>query len=240
MTGDELGMDVAADTFDIGEVADVPEVADIAEVSDEVPDVPEVADEVADVPEAVDEVPDIPEAADEVVDVPEASETIEPAAAEVEAETATDTSGDESLKFGELEPSTTYERNGCEYQTDEQGRVELVTGKLELGEGVRTSHQTEVGHQGLETDEGGHLIGARFNGSPEGVNLVPQDANLNRGEWKTMENEWADALKEGKNVEVMVQPVYVDGDKRPMGFEVMYDIDKQPFTRVFYNESQKA
>jgi hypothetical protein len=51
-----------------------------------------------------------------------------------------------------------------------------------------------------------------------------------------MENEWADALEEGKEVEVAIQPVYLEDDSRPIGLETYYVIDGEPSTKVFYNE----
>jgi len=67
------------------------------------------------------------------------------------------------------------------------------------------------------------LIATRFDGTAEGVNLVPQDANLNRGAWKRMENEWARALQEGKQVKVDVEISYPSGTtSRPGAFDVTY------------------
>ena len=71
-----------------------------------------------------------------------------------------------------VEPNAVYERNGYEYKTDEQGRTKLVTGDLALEEGERSSLQTEVGHMGLAGDEGGHLIGTRFNGPTDAFNQI--------------------------------------------------------------------
>ncbi|MFG0804587.1 DNA/RNA non-specific endonuclease [Leclercia sp. GLN_9] len=36
----------------------------------------------------------------------------------------------------------------------------------------------------------------------EKLNIVPMSGNLNKGVWKQMENTWAAALKEGKQVNV--------------------------------------
>ncbi|HAT4997295.1 DNA/RNA non-specific endonuclease [Serratia marcescens] len=33
------------------------------------------------------------------------------------------------------------------------------------------------------------------------------DENLNKSAWKQMENSWANALKEGKTVDVNIQPI---------------------------------
>jgi hypothetical protein len=146
---------------------------------------------------------------------------------------------EEHLRFGELESDQDYEINGYHYETDEFGRVEYVTGKLELGEAVRDlQEQGRVGREGVEGDEGGHYIGARFAGSPEGINLFPQDMNLNRGQWKAMENEWDRALQRGAEVETMIHSVYEGGDTRPMGLDVLYTIDGVTHQRSFVNVPQ--
>lgn len=141
------------------------------------------------------------------------------------------------LRFGDLAPKATYVRNGYEYVTDEAGRVAHVGGDLRLDTGMRTSHQTEVGQVGLPGDEGGHLIGSRFGGTPEGVNLVPQNMNLNRGAWKRMENDWAMALDQGKSVKVDIRLLYPPGNSaRPAVFEVQYWIDGQRRIKTFRNQ----
>jgi WXG100 family type VII secretion target len=141
------------------------------------------------------------------------------------------------LRFGDLAPKATYVRNGYEYATDEAGRVARVGGDLRLDTSVRTPHQTEVGQIGLPGDEGGHLIGSRFGGTPEGVNLVPQNMNLNRGAWKRMENDWATALGQNKPVKVDIRVLYPPGNSaRPAVFEVQYWIDGQRRIKTFRNQ----
>lgn len=139
----------------------------------------------------------------------------------------------------ELEPNKVYERNGYEYKTDEMGRTKLVSGDLQLVEGERTPLQTEIGHMGLETDEGGHILATRFDGPTDAFNLVPQDSNLNRGAWKAMENSWADGLSNGQDVKVMVEPVYGDDTIRPESFEVLSQIDGELTYSSFLNEASK-
>ena len=143
---------------------------------------------------------------------------------------------DDFLRFGQLKPKTTYARNGHEYVTDSVGRTNRVTGELTLTDAPRTAHQTEVGRMGLPGDEGGHLIGSRFSGTPEGVNLTPQNMNLNRGNWKKMENEWDRALQDGKKVAVDIRVVYPSGNSfRPDRFEVKYTIDGRSYQKFFSN-----
>ncbi|WP_370314478.1 DNA/RNA non-specific endonuclease [Guptibacillus hwajinpoensis] len=49
----------------------------------------------------------------------------------------------------------------------------------------------------LPDDDGGHLIGAQFNGPPDIDNLVPQNSQINRrgGVWYEMETEWGPCIK---------------------------------------------
>jgi hypothetical protein len=147
-------------------------------------------------------------------------------------------SSTEKLK---LEPNKTYEKNGYTYKTDEAGRSAVISGEIKLKDGTRNRQmQHDVAKLGDEGDEGGHLIGARFNGPSDAFNLVPQNANLNRGEWKAMENEWARAAEANKKVMVEIKPLYYDDTKRPEYFSVTYTIDgvKQPL-RYFENMSAK-
>ena len=171
-----------------------------------------------------------------------ALEAEEQAALEAEEQAALEAEEQQAeLRFGELQPNTTYERNGYTYETDDQGRVTQVYGDLHLGESHRTAHQTEVGHMGLEGDEGGHLVGARFGGSPEGMNLVPQNMHLNRSDWKVMENEWADALDQGKDVALSTSLAYDEEQGlagRPSDFIVNYMIDGVTYTKYFPNSAE--
>lgn len=64
-----------------------------------------------------------------------------------------------------------------------------------------------------------------FNGIGEKLNLVPMDGNLNKGAWKQMENAWTSALKDGKQVNVKIEPFYIGNSKRPDSFSVTYSIN---------------
>ena len=84
----------------------------------------------------------------------------------------------------------------------------------------------------LKTDEGGHLIASIFEGSGKLDNLVPMDGNLNKGEWKKLENMWAKHLEKGRKVEVKIQPVYKESSQRPTMFRIDYKIEKKRWVRV--------
>lgn len=88
---------------------------------------------------------------------------------------------------------------------------------------------------GLPDDQGGHLIGSRFDGAGEEINLVPMNGDLNLGGWKIMENEWASALQLGKSVKIEVRLIYSGQSLRPIGLEVDYWIDSVKTTRSYSN-----
>ncbi|CNL95780.1 DNA/RNA non-specific endonuclease [Yersinia aleksiciae] len=62
------------------------------------------------------------------------------------------------------------------------------------------------------------------------------DGNLNKGAWKQMENTWANALKDGKQVNVKIEPVYSGDSVRPESFNVIYTINGgRPKEQAFIN-----
>ncbi len=142
---------------------------------------------------------------------------------------------------GKLEPNTDYKVGNKIYKTDELGRVKQVSG--ELTPNVHDRNQYQQGKSGkeggikdgLEKDDGGHLISSRHDGAGEQINYVPMNSNLNRGEWKRMENKWDNALKEGKKVEIDIQPIYKGTSNRPDEFIVKYKVDGRPYVKQFKN-----
>ncbi len=125
------------------------------------------------------------------------------------------------------EPNTVYKVDGNKtFQTDALGRTSSAEGILVASKSDRNTYQQcKAGKCGSSGDEGGHLIASIFNGPGEKLNLVPMDGNLNKGVWKQMENTWANALKDGKQVNVKIEPVYTGESKRPDSFSVTYSID---------------
>lgn len=150
----------------------------------------------------------------------------------------TDDNGNNYKKEGELLADTTYEINGYKYETDDKGRVISAEGTLHLSDTPRkTINEDNVGGEDKrETDDRGHLIADRFDGSNKIDNLVSMDANLNRGDFKKVENLLADALADGKEVTLKVEPVYEGDSKRPSSFIVTYSIDGEEKVVVFSNE----
>ena len=94
------------------------------------------------------------------------------------------------------------------------------------------------GQEYKSTDDRGHLIGHQFDGSDKLENLVPMDAKLNQGDFVKLENTLADAVKDGADVKLKVEPVYEGDSARPAEFRVTYSIDGDKDTVVFKNESE--
>ncbi len=136
-----------------------------------------------------------------------------------------------------LKPNATYKVNGYTYNTDHLGRIKSAEGNLKLKNGTRNAtHQRKAGGTDrLKTDDGGHLIGTRFDGSGKIDNIVPMNSNLNRGEFKKLENSWAKALENGQKVDVKVTPVYKGDSLRPDSFRVTQTIDGIKSNKILKN-----
>ncbi|WP_338653482.1 DNA/RNA non-specific endonuclease [Sporosarcina psychrophila] len=146
----------------------------------------------------------------------------------------------------QLLPNTKYvTNNNYKYTTDELGSIVNVNApELVLKKADRNKYaQANVGGKDrLPDDDGGHLIGAQFNGPPDIDNLVPQNSQINRrgGVWYEMETEWANALKEipPKKVSISIDPIYSNNSMRPDSFMVEYEIEGQfPVIREIANKS---
>ena len=138
-----------------------------------------------------------------------------------------------------------------EYHYRETQDGKSAWGSLELTEeGVRNAEaQRLAGGEFREpTDDGGHLIGTRFGGSPELENIDAQNRNLNRGGYKTEENSWAASLEDGNQVFVNVDTYKSNGSDRPsayMGYKIEEDTegnrswDAFSFTNVSRQEQKE-
>ncbi|MBE5077616.1 DNA/RNA non-specific endonuclease [Anaerotignum lactatifermentans] len=144
-----------------------------------------------------------------------------------------------------LVSNNSYEINGYQYQTDDFGRIVSVEGKLyikEREERLPIKDSIEIISKGdeREGDDRGHLIGDRFNGSNGMENMIPQDAKINRGDYKKFENELANEIKNGKEVYLKIEPMYEEGSRRPSALVVTYSIDNVESIRIFPNDTQEA
>ena len=152
----------------------------------------------------------------------------------VTIETESGSKGNWNELLNNPEPNTRYIVDGNKiYDTDHLGRVVRVEATLKLDTLDRNTYQQlKAGKQGIEGDEGGHLIASILNGSGEKINLLPMNSNLNRGLWKKHESRWANALRDGKTVKVKIEPVYQGKDIRPIKFKISYSIDNGRFMQT--------
>lgn len=153
-----------------------------------------------------------------------------------------DDNGEKYREGNSLEPNITFEKNGYIYQTDELGRVISAEGKLQVKDhkGRREMpDKRDVVARGemSDSDDSGHLIADRFNGSGELENLVPMERSLNRGDCAKLEGTLAEAVKDGADVRMKVEPVYNGDSNRPDEFRVSYSIDGDKEVVVFKNRS---
>ncbi|MDQ0221035.1 transposase [Peribacillus cavernae] len=137
---------------------------------------------------------------------------------------------------GKLKPNIKYQAGEYDYQykTDEFGRLtEFNADDLKL-----TKRDNRLPHKsntpGKESgDHAGHLAADRFGGSPDLDNLVSQSSSVNLSIYKKLENHWAKAIDEGKNVSVNVKVNYEGNGLRPSSFDIEYEIDgRMRFTSI--------
>ena len=141
-------------------------------------------------------------------------------------------------EVGKLKPNVRYQTGEFEYlyQTDDLGRLtDWNAPELQLTErNGRLPHDSNTPGK-LPGDHAGHLAGDRFGGSPEIDNLVSQLSDVNLSDYKKLENQWAKALEEGKDVSVNVKVNYVGDSLRPDSFEVSYSIDGDYAKQIIKN-----
>ena len=142
------------------------------------------------------------------------------------------------LNKGILKPNCSYVagENNYIYKTDELGRQCGATACLQL-----KKHDKRKGNVGkpadkLPGDEAGHLFADMFGGSRFLDNLVAQSFNVNRSEYRKMENIWQRALKGGKSVYVDIDLNYEGNSFRPTSFDITYYIDGEHTMLRIYNE----
>ena len=151
-----------------------------------------------------------------------------------------DDNGQKYREGNSLESNMVIEKNGYTYETDDHGRVISAEGKLQLkdhsGRNEMPDSRDAVAHGKMnDSDDRGHLIADRFNGSGELENLVPMDGKLNKGDYQKLEGTLAEAVNDGADVRIKVEPVYNGDSNRPTEFRVSYSIDGERDTVVFKN-----
>uniref|UniRef100_UPI001C97D312 DNA/RNA non-specific endonuclease n=1 Tax=Fluviispira vulneris TaxID=2763012 RepID=UPI001C97D312 len=150
--------------------------------------------------------------------------------------------GSWNIELNNPKPNKIYNVDNTQtFETDHLGRAIRVEGTiLPASKDRNTYQQNKVGKLGNPADEGGHLIATILGGPGEKINLVPMDGNLNKGEWKKMENLWATAKKEGKEVNVKIEPTYSGDSKRPEKFRVEYLISGDRPVEIFFKNTTRG
>lgn len=144
-----------------------------------------------------------------------------------------------------IECVQTQSGNTLTFTTDEWSRCKTVEiEKIERVDGIRDEYQQQRCNElkdGFKSDDAGHILAREFGGPPEQINLLPMDSYTNRhGEWRNMEREWGRSIDEGKSVtDVIISPQYEGTSKRPVGFEVSYQLDGQYEARYIDNTPTK-
>lgn len=154
------------------------------------------------------------------------------------------TDGSQLAKVGRrktLQQDTAYAagENNYIYKTDTIGRPKNVTGVLlpkpegkERGGHYKNTPEKQKGY-----DDAGHILADRFGGSPDLDNLLSQWSKINRsgGEYYKLEETWAKALDEGKEVYVDFDIHYPDNSKRPDWYDITYYIDGEYTSKRIFN-----
>lgn len=141
----------------------------------------------------------------------------------------------------DLVPNSEYTINGYEYKTDDAGRIVSAEGKLHMKEheGKLTIKDSlkdiGKGDELAETDNRGHLIADRFDGSNGLENMIPQDAKINQIDFAKFENQLASEVKKGNDVRVKIEPIYDGDSRRPDAIGVTYSINGERSIQIFPN-----
>lgn len=156
------------------------------------------------------------------------------------SEIYTDDNGKEYRIGDNLVPNNQYEVNGYFYETDAEGRISSAEGQLKMRDPeYERNHKDTIDQVGKGDekpgDERGHLIGHQFGGGDNLENLVPMAYELNHGEYLKMETELSDAVRDGADVRLKIEPVYEGDSNRPTEIRATYTIDGDTSVKVFRN-----
>ena len=121
--------------------------------------------------------------------------------------------------------------------TNKAGLVESVAGDIRPPNQRNTYQQAKAGKTGAPDDEGGHILASILGGPGEAINLIPQNANFNRGEWKAFEATLKQAYDSGADVKVKFALRYGDPSlpHRPTQILAAFEINGVPGKKSFAN-----
>lgn len=137
-------------------------------------------------------------------------------------------------------PNAEYTLDGFTYHTDDQGRVTLIEGYPRFPEEDSVRNQvdqrTSGGLDRADSDDGGHLVAKLLGGDSSWLNIVPMDATLNRGAYKSLELTVAKMLENGENPKIKIEVRYDDQQGiRPSGFTYTVETKDKTIPAVFNN-----
>jgi hypothetical protein len=122
------------------------------------------------------------------------------------------------------------------------GRLESASATIRpehIGKGTDTTQaaRDRARAMGNANDDAGHAIGNNLGGPGGGTsdNIFPFNPTVNRGEFSQFEQDVADEVRAGKDVQVTVEPQYQGDATRP--HEVVYTVvvDGESTSRTFQN-----
>lgn len=139
---------------------------------------------------------------------------------------------------GELKPNIEYCAGefGYVYKTDALGRIcSFMANALQLTTRNKRLRNERNTPGKLKYDDAGHLIGDRFGGANTIANLVSQLRNVNRGEYRVMEDRLAREIRKGKNIAMEGMVIYNKDSLRPEGILIETLIDGAKTSYSFSN-----
>lgn len=153
-----------------------------------------------------------------------------------------DDNGKVYRKGNELAPNSEFQINGYEYKTDEFGRTISAEGTLRIRDEdhKRNMDSDEAVYKGEKEAgfEKGHLIGYQFGGSGGMENLSIMAGEVNHGDFYKLEKMLADAVKDGADVKLKVEPVYEGNTNKPSEYKVTHSINGEKEVVVISNRNE--
>jgi predicted ribonuclease toxin of YeeF-YezG toxin-antitoxin module len=122
----------------------------------------------------------------------------------------------------------TISTGGYNFEPDSHNRSGRTHGELRLQPDQARSRkaQRDAGKPDRQTsDHGGHFIAREFGGPEIAINHFAQDAKINMGEYRKLENIWKSDLKQGRKVTVDIVPQYEGSSRRPNSLSVTYFVN---------------
>lgn len=137
-------------------------------------------------------------------------------------------------QVGDNEIAWTVDANGRAVEAQATLR-EVFTGADRSADEVAA--QSRVGRSGVDGDQGGHMIAHRFTRDQGDVNMFPQNGQFNMSAYRTMENEIADWIEAGGEVQFNVK-LHDVVDGRPAEVEVFYEVVNPQTGTVIHRQNE--